>query len=123
MQVLYEVDASGHGLEASLRWVCQRARLDKKGNAFVREVAHHVIAHSKMLDDEIQRSAPNWPLAQLPVVDRNILRIAIYEIKVSKDVSLQIAINEAVELAKHFGGEGSPRFVNGALGAVASATS
>ena len=62
-------------------------------------------------------------MEQLSPVDRNILRIAIYEVKRGKDVPLQVAINEAVELAKRFGGESSPRFINGVLGAVAESMS
>ena len=120
LQVLFEMDAVGHSLEGSLCWVAEQSPLDEKGDAFVRQLAQEVAAHSKELDEEIQRHAPSWPVAQLAVVDRNILRIAIYEMRIGKEVSVQVAINEAVELAKHFGGESSPRFVNGVLGTVAA---
>ena len=123
LQVLYEVDSSGHGLEDSLRWVFQQTTLDKKSSVFIRDLAHQVVAASKELDEIIQKCAPIWPIDQMSSVDRNILRIAIYEMKISRQVSIQIAINEAVELAKRFGGESTPRFVNGALGAVANAMS
>ncbi len=121
LQVLYEVDSSGHSLEDSLRWVFQQTTVDKKSSMFIRDLAHQVVAASKELDEVIQKCAPSWPIAQMSSVDRNILRIAIYEMKMSRQVSIQIAINEAVELAKRFGGESTPRFVNGALGAVANA--
>ena len=121
LQVLYEVDASGHSLEDSLDWVFQQTTLDKKSSIFIRDLAYQVVAASEELDEIIQQCAPSWPIAQMPAVDRNILRIAIYEMKVSQQVSIQIAINEAVELGKRFGGESTSRFVNGVLGAVAAA--
>ncbi len=118
LQALYEADASGHTLEHTLPWVLERARLNKETRAFVQQLATQVMAHRLELDKEIQRYAPAWPVTQLSVVDRNILRIAIYEMKLTKDTPPKVAINEAVELAKHFGGDGSQRFVNGVLGAV-----
>ena len=123
LQVLYEVDTSGHSLDQSLGWVTEQAHLDKNGSSFIRHLAEEVIAQREDLDIEIQRHAQSWPVKQLSPVDRNILRIAIYEVKRGQGVPLQVAINEAVELAKRFGGEGSPRFVNGVLGAVAESMS
>ena len=123
LQVLYEVDTVGHSLEESLGWVTEQAYLDKNSSSFIRHLAEEVIAQSDNLDDEIQRYAQSWPVEQLSPVDRNILRIAIYEVKRGKEVPLQVAINEAVELAKWFGGESSPRFINGVLGAVAESVS
>ena len=123
LQVLYEVDTSSHSLEESLGWVTEQAHLDKNGSSFIRHLAEEVIAQRDNLDIEIQRYAQSWPVEQLSPVDRNILRIAIYEVKRGQEVPLQVAINEAVELAKRFGGEGSPRFINGVLGAVAESMS
>lgn len=123
LQVLYEVDTSGHSLEQSLGWVTEQAHLDKNGSSFIRHLAEEVIAQRDDLDIEIQRYAQSWPVEQLSPVDRNILRIAIYEVKRGQGVPLQVAINEAVELAKRFGGESSPRFINGVLGAVAESMS
>ena len=123
LQVLYEVDSTGHNLEDSLRWAFQETTLDKKSSVFIQDLAYKVIAASKELDEIIQQYAPNWPISQLSAVDRNILRLAIYEMNMSQQVSVQIAINEAVELAKRFGGESTPRFVNGVLGSVAAAAS
>ena len=67
----------------------------------------------------IQRHAPEWPIDQMAVVDRNVLRIAIYEFRVAHLTPLKVAINEAIELAKTFGSDSAPRFVNGVLGALA----
>ena len=123
LQVLYEVDTAGHSIEESLGWLTEQAHLDKNSGSFIRHLAEEVIAQRDDLDIEIQRYAQSWPVEQLSPVDRNILRIAIYEVKRGKGVPLQVAINEAVELAKRFGGESSPRFVNGVLGAVAESMS
>ncbi len=123
LQVLYEVDTASHSLEESLGWVTEQAHLDKNGSSFIRHLAEEVIAQRDDLDIEIQRYAQSWPVQQLSPVDRNILRIAVYEVKRGKGVPLQVAINEAVELAKRFGGESSPRFINGVLGAVAESMS
>ncbi|MSQ22407.1 MAG: transcription antitermination factor NusB [Dehalococcoidia bacterium] len=118
LQTLYEVDSSGHTLDDTLPWVLERTRFNKVTRAFVQQLAAQVMAHVQEIDKEIQRHAPAWPVKQLSVVDRNILRVAIYEMKLAKDTPPKVAINEAVELAKHFGGDGSQRFVNGVLGAV-----
>ena len=118
LQALYEVDCSGHSLDSTLQWVLEQTQLSPVSRIFIQDLAAQVVAHSQELDKEIRRYAPAWPVEQLPAVDRNILRIAIYELKFARDTPPKIAINEAVELAKRFGGEGSQRFVNGVLGAV-----
>ena len=118
LQVLYEVDSSGQTVEESLGWVMEQLSLDEKSVAFIQAIANGVLQHRQELDGEIRRYAPTWPVSQLPVVDRNILRIAIYEILMSQETPPKVAINEAVELAKQFGSENLPPFVNGVLGAV-----
>ena len=118
LQVLYEVDSSGHTVEESLGWVMEQLSLDEKSVAFVKAITNGVVQHRQELDGEIRRYAPTWPVSQLPVVDRNILRIAIYEMLMSQETTPKVAINEAVELAKQFGSENLPPFVNGVLGAV-----
>jgi len=79
-----------------------------------------VLKHRVKLDEMIQHYAPEWPVDQMAVVDRNVLRIAIYEFYISKLTPTKVAINEAVELAKLFGSDSAPRFINGVLGAVAA---
>ena len=101
-------------------WVFQQTPLDEKSSNFIQDLAYQVAAATEELDEVIKQCAPSWPISQMPAVDRNILRIAIYEMKISQEVSIQVAINEAVELGKRFGGEGTSRFVNGVLGAVAA---
>ena len=118
LQVLCGADVSSHSLDNTISWVSEQAGLSQENRTFIQQMASQVISHRMELDDEIWRHAPAWPVAQLPVVDRNILRLAIYEIKLAKDAPPRVAVNEAVELAKQFGSDGSQRFVNGVLGAV-----
>jgi len=77
-----------------------------------------VIANIKEIDDIIKKYAPEWPLDQITLTDRNVLRIGIFELKMAQDIPPKVAINEAIELAKTFGGESSGKFVNGVLGSV-----
>jgi N utilization substance protein B len=76
------------------------------------------LEHKTRINTLISRYAPEWPLDQIAVIDRNILRIAIYELIVDPAIPVKVAINEAVELAKTFGSESTPRFVNGVLGTM-----
>ena len=116
LQVLYEVDISGHSIKDSLIWVSEELSLDEQSVEFVRVSANNIISDQSLLDTKIQLYAQNWPISQLPVVDRSILRIAFYEILTPGETPPKVAINEAVELAKRFGSESLPRFVNGVLG-------
>jgi N utilization substance protein B len=88
-------------------------------NDFARQLVAGVISRSPKLDTLIQKYAPEWPLDQMAVIDRNILRIAIWEFAVDRQTPIKVAINEAVELAKLYGSDSAPRFVNGVLGALA----
>ncbi len=92
--------------------------LDEQGEVFVREVVFGVLEHRARLDGQIHLHAPDWPVEQMAIIDRNILRIAIYELTISRSVPLKVAINEAVELAKIFGSDSAPRFINGVLGSL-----
>jgi transcription antitermination protein NusB len=87
---------------------------------FISDVADGVFQNMKKIDNTIQRLAPEWPIGQVTIIDRNILRIGIYELLFSKrtDVPPRVAINEAIELAKSFGGSSSGKFVNGVLGSL-----
>jgi len=85
-----------------------------------RELVSGVIQNREQIDCNIQNFAPAWPVAQIPVVDRNILRLAIFEILLDNKVPVKVAINEAVDLAKMFGGDNSSKFVNGVLGSVSA---
>jgi N utilization substance protein B len=86
---------------------------------FAQAVVHGVVAHTAILDHLIHTHAPEWPLDQMAIIDRNILRMAIWEFAADRHTPLKVAINEAVELAKLYGSDSAPRFINGVLGALA----
>jgi len=90
--------------------------------AFARELVEGVLANSERLDAILEEASQNWKVAQMAKVDRTLLRIAAYEIAISRKVPVKAAINESIELAKTFSGEESGRFVNGVLGRVALTT-
>jgi N utilization substance protein B len=84
------------------------------------KLANGVISHLEEIDKIIKSSAPQWPIDQLPIVDKNVLRIGLYELLYADraETPEKVAINEAIELAKNFGGESSGKFINGVLGTV-----
>ena len=119
MQTLYEVDLAGHRLDdACARLLDEEAELPQGSADYAFELAEGVSSRRDELDRSIHKFAPAWPVTQLPVVDRNILRLAIFEICFGHGIPPKVAINEAVELAKAFGSETSARFINGVLGSV-----
>ena len=117
LQALFEIDIARHNPEVVLEQRLDFAALPESGAAFVRQLVFGVLAHQPELDRLIGQYAPEWPVGQLAVIDRNILRMALFEFGVA-DTPLKVAINEAVELAKVFGSDSSPRFVNGVLGSA-----
>lgn len=118
LQALYEVNSVGHEVEEVVTRLLADEKLSAENDAFVRELVSGVIRNKEKIDLNIQNFAPAWPVEQIPVVDRNILRLAIFEVLLDNKVPVKVAINEAVELAKTFGSDNSPRFVNGVLGSV-----
>jgi N utilization substance protein B len=123
LQALYEIDTTHHPAGTVLDHRLAEDPLPEDGEAFARELITGVLQHQAELDGMIQRYAPEWPVDQMAVVDRNVLRIAIYEFSVGRVTPIKVAINEAVELAKLFGSDSAPRFVNGVLGALATPAS
>lgn len=123
MQVLFEWDF-GDGKIKDLDKVIDRVTeefapgLEEKN--FIEEIVSGVVKHRAQIDQIIEKAAPDWPLDQIATVDRNVLRLGLYELIFGDraDVPAKVAINEAIELAKTFGGENSGRFVNGVLGTV-----
>jgi len=120
LQALYEIDSTHHPVGTVLDQRLTEDPLTEEGQAFARELLTGVIQHQVELDELIQHYAPEWPVDQMAVIDRNVLRIAIYEFFIGKLTPTKVAINEAVELAKLFGSDSAPRFVNGVLGALAT---
>jgi len=123
LQALYEMDAVGHAIEAVVPRLLADGGLSEENNAFVRELVRGVIQNKEKIDLNIQKFAPAWPIDQISLIDRNILRLAIFEILFDNKMPVKVAINEAVELAKTFGVVNSPRFINGVLGSVSASTS
>ena len=120
LQVLYEVDTTRHVVEEVLGRLLAEEDLSEDNSAFVRQLVNQAVQHREEVDHNIQRFAPAWPIDQIAVIDRNILRLAISEILFDNRVIVKVAINEAVELAKKFGGENSSKFVNGVLGSISA---
>ena len=118
LQALYEFDSVGHEAEKVVTHLLAGEGLSPGNCTFVRELVSGVVQNKEKLDLNIQKFAPAWPVKQIPVVDRNILRLAIFEILLDNKVPVKVAINEAVELAKAFGSDNSPKFINGVLGSV-----
>jgi transcription antitermination protein NusB len=116
LQALFEIDCVGHDPQVVLEYRLEDSDLPSTGKAFVRVLVEGVLERIKPLDDLIAKYAPEWPVDQMAIIDRNILRIAIYEIATAENTPIKVAINEAVELAKVFGSGSSRRFVNGVLG-------
>ena len=121
LQALFEIDCSQHNPTLVIERRLQEVLLPETGADFARELVQGVNAHQRQLDELIGRYAPEWPVDQIAIVDRNILRMAIYEILLCDDTPVKVAINEAVELAKEFGSDSSGRFVNGVLGSLVAA--
>ena len=118
MQTLYEFDTTGHDVDETLQRNAAGLRLSAESLAYAEELAHGVLARLDEIDAEIAKVASDWPISQMARIDKNILRLAIYEILYNNSVPAKAAINEAVELAKTFGSDTSSRFVNGVLGAI-----
>jgi len=122
LQALFELDSVGHQPEQTIARQFGRFPPSTEVKEFAQELVTGVLAHKEQIDKTIENTAPAFPIDQLPVIDRNILRLAIYEVLIDNRVPMRAAINEAVELAKDFGGEKSPRFINGVLGSVSVLT-
>jgi len=121
LQALFEIDSVHHPIGLVMAERLASEPLDPESQTFLRWLVQGVMKHQRMLDAMITKYAPEWPVDQLALVDRNILRIALFEISSQKsDTPPKVAINEAVELAKGFGADNSPRFVNGVLGTALS---
>jgi N utilization substance protein B len=118
LQALYEVDATGHSPDETVTRLLVDAGFSEENAAFVWGLVNGVIRNMEDIDRNIQNFAPAWPVGQIPKIDRNILRLAIFEILLDNKVPVKVSVNEAVELAKMFGSDSSPKFINGVLGSV-----
>jgi transcription antitermination protein NusB len=120
LQALYEIDVSGHPPGSVIQERLEDGELEPELVEFTRQIVLGIAPMFETLDRFIAEHAPEWPLDQVAIVDRNILRIALWEFAVYGKTPIKVAINEAVELAKTYGSDSSPRFVNGVLGSLAA---
>lgn len=121
MQTLYEWDFGKSPVDALpglLKKNLKEFAPDFDDSGFAQQLLDGVVKHKDDIDAIIVKYAPQWPLEQITVVDRNILRIGVFELKFAPEIPPKVAINESIELAKTFGGDASGRFVNGVLGAI-----
>ncbi len=121
LQTLFEADSVGHPAAEILTRHLEEMTTAPDTASYAGRLVEGVRAHEAEIDRRIAEAAPTWPLSQMPRVDKNILRIAIFEAMLdNRAVPVKVAINEAVELAKLFGSDSSSRFVNGVLGTIAA---
>jgi len=123
MQSLYEWDFYGkkpEDLDEIVKKNIKEFGVGLKDDKFIWKLIKGVVKHLSQIDKIIEKAAPEWPINQITIIDRNVLRIGLYELlyEDKAEVPPKVAINEAIELAKSFGGESSGRFINGVLGTV-----
>lgn len=117
LQTLYEIDCTEHKAEDAVIHSTTEQSLSQEAISFTEKLVQGVLKNKSKIDKVIGRFAPSFPVAQMSVIDRNILRVAIFEILMD-NTPVKVAINEAIELAKIFGSDSSPRLINGVLGSI-----
>ena len=120
LQALYEMDSVPHNQAEVISRLVGELGASASAARFATELVNGVVINRPRIDEVLAQVAPAWPIDQIPAIDRNILRLAIYEVVIDNKVPMRAAINEAVELAKTYGGDNSPKFVNGVLGSVST---
>ncbi len=120
LQALYEYDLTGHPPALAIEQRLEEESIEENHKDFSREIINGVLPLIQKLDEIIATNAPDWPLDQVATIDRNIIRIALWEFAVEKCSPVKVAINEAIELAKVYGSDSTPRFVNGVLGCLSA---
>jgi len=120
LQILFAIDSTGAEIEVAVREHFAFLAASVEGREYAEELARGVVEKSAQVDDMIRKVSEHWRLERMPRVDRNILRLSAYELMFMPDVPRRVTLNEAIELAKRYGGEGSAGFVNGVLDRIAS---
>ena len=118
LQVLYEVDCSDHDWEQAMSRQSSNLKLSQDASEFARSILQGVSSEKDHIDDIIAEFAPTWPVSQMGLIDRSLLRMAVCELELDSGSQEKIVINETIELAKEFGSENSYRLVNGVLGSI-----
>jgi len=119
LQALYEIDIANHPTGIVLENRLEEEVVNDDLRDFIRQIVAGVVPIRAELDFVIAKYAPDWPLEQIATIDRNIMRVAVWEMAVIGDTPIKVIINEAVELAKLYGSDSAPRFINGVLGSLA----
>lgn len=118
LKALFEADVGHHDALETLGRLTSEGNIQPATAAFARDLVTGVLTQRADLDARVQQAAPAFPVEQLAAVDRNVLRVALYEILNEGETPVRVVVNEAVELAKSYGSDGSRRFVNGVLGSI-----
>ncbi len=120
LQILYCVDLAGDTVDRAERLYWEYLASSLEGRDFAGTLVQGYGGHAQAVDEMIRKVSEHWRLERMPRVDRNILRLSAYELMFMPDVPRKVTLNEAVELAKRYGSEGSAGFVNGVLDRIAS---
>ncbi len=121
LQVLYEIDGARHDPGRVFESRSNESGLSRPSEEYARRLVEGFLENREEIDSTISTYAPTWPIRQIAMVDRNLLRLAVFEIVKDAETPPKVAINEAVEMAKIYGADNSPRFVNGVLGSILEA--
>lgn len=123
LQVLFQVDIGQSSAEFALQYIIEERKLGQEDLVFTRKIIFGTLERLNILDEIITGVSREWQIHRMAEVDRNIIRMALFEIFYCSDIPGGVAVNEAVKLAKTFGGDDSIRFVNGVLGRIMSKSS
>lgn len=118
MQALFALDATGAAPAKVLEQVARMAAVKPEAREFLQQLVQGVQTHLALIDERIEQAAPMWPMGQMALVDKAIMRLAVYELLFAPETPPKVVINEAVELAKLYASDSSPRFINGVLGTI-----
>ena len=121
LQILFQIDLGQASPETAFQYTIQGKDLDRESTEFIRRIVFGTLQNLKILDKAIVSVSRDWDLGRMAVVDRNIMRMALFEIFYCEDIPGSVSLNEAIELAKIFGTDDSGRFVNGVLGKIVEA--
>lgn len=116
LKILFAIDLGKNDPQVLMEYFLNEEELEQNNMIFIKELVEGVLAKQELLDNLIKGSAIEWNLERMAVVERNLMRLALFEILFHKHTPPVVAVNEAIELAKIYGGENSSRFVNGILG-------
>jgi N utilization substance protein B len=122
LKVLFQMDLSGINAEKGLSAYWESFDLEAEGDEYAEQLVKGIEAHHEEIDEAIREASTRWRLERMATVDRNVLRIGTYELVHRPDVPVRVVLDEAIELAKRFGGEDSSAFINGVLDRLAQTT-